>query len=142
MHELNNLKQTNSLLYGKGIGLSTSGNQYILDPKTISSGYEYGPLKLIYELGILGILQFILFWFIIFMIDFRSIYNIKMPIRIRLGVIVISYYHLSFFITFLLGHQYWDDAQNQIHFWAITGTQIFIFNNFYNKKNTRSEILI
>ncbi len=142
VHELNNLKQTNSLLYGKGIGLSTSGNQYILDPKTISSGYEYGPLKLIYELGILGILQFILFWFIIFMIDFRSIYNIKMPIRIRLGVIVISYYHLSFFITFLLGHQYWDDAQNQIHFWAITGTQIFIFNNFYYKKNARSEILI
>ncbi len=142
LHELNKLSNSNSLLYGKGVGLSTSGNQYILDPKTISSGYEYGPLKLVYELGILGIIQYILFWGIIFMIDFRSIYNIKTSVRIRLGVIVISYYHLSFFITFLLGHHYWDDAQNQIHFWALTGTQIFILNHYHYKKNDRSEILI
>jgi len=141
-YEVKKLLNSGSLIFGEGIGLSTSGNQYIIDQNSILNGYEYGPTKLVYELGILGLLQFILFWSIIFFIDFNSLYKIESSLRIRLCIMTITYYHISFFMTVLLGHHYWDDTQNQIHFWAITGTQIFIYNKYSNNNNYQNKILI
>ena len=48
-----------SYIIGNGIGLSTSGKQY-LDPNFESLSFEYGPTKMWYELGLLGFFQFIM----------------------------------------------------------------------------------
>ena len=140
-YEINQMLKDSSYIIGNGIGLSTSGKQYI-DPNIESLGFEFGPTKMWYELGILGLFQFIMLWSIIFYLDFRAILKLRYFPQQCLGSLIIFYFHTTFFVSFIFGHHYWDDSQNQIHFWGLTGIQFFLINKYCTKKNNNTKILV
>jgi len=72
-------------------------------------------------------IQLSLLWGGLFVIDMMSIIRVKRQPRWLVASLIISLYHLSTLASFFVGHQYWDDVQLQIHFWLITGMQLYLW---------------
>jgi len=128
--EVNKISQDKAV-FGQGAGTSTMGIHYVMtEQEFASAGFrtvEHGPLKVWLELGLLGMIQLSLLWGGLFVIDMMSIIRVKRQPRWLVASLIISLYHLSTLASFFVGHQYWDDVQLQIHFWLITGMQLYLW---------------
>ena len=117
--------------FGQGSGTSTLGSAYLVSEEVRDSmgllAVEHGPVKVVLELGILGIIQMFILWLGLFGIGISVHLRARKYYNLMLANFMISLYHLLTFLSFVVGHQYWGDAQQQIYFWIITGLQIYIW---------------
>ena len=128
-------------VFGQGAGTSTMGVRYVVtDYEYASAGYrtvEHGPLKVWLEFGVLGLVQLFMLWGGLFAVDIMTLLRVKHRPRWFAASLLIGTYHLTTLASFFVGHQYWDDVQGQIHFWLITGLQLYLWRrgavlNIYN----------
>lgn len=125
-------------IFGQGAGTSSIGVKYIMtDTQYRLGGYltvEHGPLKVLVEFGLLGILQMLVLWTAIFYVDLRAFLKISFRPRWKAASLLIFIYHLSILASFFVGHSYWGDVQMQIHFWLITGVQLWLGTSATNQQ--------
>ncbi len=129
--EQSKIARSEKAFYGQGPGTSTMGFANVMNMKDYSNngffGVEHGPLKVWLEFGVLGIIQFTVLWAGLFFLDIKTLFAVRKHLNLVAASLMISNYHLITFISFLVGHHYWDDSQGQIHFWLITGLQVLLW---------------
>tara|TARA_X000000950_G_scaffold281743_1_gene379119 strand:- start:1421 stop:2641 length:1221 start_codon:yes stop_codon:yes gene_type:complete len=134
--ELNSIKAMEAL-FGQGAGTSSIGTQYVMSEadRLIMDihNVEHGPLKVWLEFGVLGLIQMAILALGIAYLDFQILKRTVNYPRLFVATNIISLYHFSVFLSFFVGHSYWSDVQIQIHFWMLTGLQIWIGSIGFNK---------
>ncbi len=130
--ELNSIDH-HEAIFGQGAGTSSIGAQYILSETEMLiagfKGVEHGPVKVWLEFGLLGLIQMAILLLGIIYIDLKVMRRALSSPRLFVASNMIFIYHISVFMSFFVGHSYWSDVQIQIHFWMLTGLQIWIFSS-------------
>jgi len=120
------------IVMGNGTGSNTQGMEYLV--KDYEAGVEGGIPKIIWELGILGL--FIYCWLAIklFFTEYNLILRCRHNPLYFFGVAVIVY-QITFVAQSIKGHQYMDDAFQQIYLWFTTGVLFSIPRIIYYEKH-------
>ena len=129
-------------IFGQGAGTSSIGANYLNGNFNNSTNnlisVEHGPIKVLVEFGLLGFIQMVLLWGLIFFVDIVVINSLKNNPRWKAASFVILLYHLLILASFFNAHSYWSDVQMQVHFWLITGVQFWLFITNSKKLNNNS----
>lgn len=107
------------------IGHGTGSNSQALglfpeDPKYMLSAAEHGPVKVMWELGIVGLLVWVAVWIGILGSGLRVLRILRGTDYFKPAVILFVY-QVSVLLWFLKGHQIMGDAQALIYFWFLLG---------------------
>jgi len=111
------LEKANYII-GNGTGSNTQGMTYLV--KNYRAGVEGGIPKIIWELGLFGLVIYA--WLIFRLISYS--YNLVLTCRhhpLHFFGIVVMAFHLVFIFSSIKASQYMDDAFQDIYLWFTTG---------------------
>jgi hypothetical protein len=110
--------------YGYGIGTASLGVQYvarIMHAQPMNIGVENGYGQLVIELGIVGLLLWILFAFAITRSAWRAAKNLKGTVWFPIGFAIFWYIFLLIFPISFYGFVAYQDFVMNAYFWLVLG---------------------